>query len=147
MNPYYDPEWSVLPPENNRRYVCYRWTLPCACIRSPCYVRRLFKSINVLKTVNFESSVNWKLKIDIEISSQWNTIAISFFFHFFNKRKSIFLFDHRYNYFWEREMMDRLRCCYLITIQFNSICSVWLRCWVLSTVVVLSAVACALQII
>lgn len=22
MNPYYDPEWSVLPPENNRRYVC-----------------------------------------------------------------------------------------------------------------------------
>lgn len=21
MNPYYDPEWSVLPPENNRRYV------------------------------------------------------------------------------------------------------------------------------
>lgn len=20
MNPYYDPEWSVLPPENNRRY-------------------------------------------------------------------------------------------------------------------------------
>lgn len=21
MNPYYDPEWSILPPENNRRYV------------------------------------------------------------------------------------------------------------------------------
>lgn len=21
MNPYYDQDWSVLPPENNRRYV------------------------------------------------------------------------------------------------------------------------------
>lgn len=80
MNPYYDPEWSVLPPEHNRRYVMsYKKTTLC------------MYSVSMMcteKTVNFGSSVIWKSTLKyLHIETHcW----LFFSPHFCNKWKSIF---------------------------------------------------------